>query len=237
MINVEKITKSFEKLNVLSNISFKIGKGEIVALLGPNGAGKTTLIRLMTGILAPDKGTIYYDEENIQQQRVSILKKIGYIPENAPLYKEMTPYEYLKYTGSLWNIKEQTFKERLQQLLTKLDLLSVINRPISELSKGYRHRVAIAGALIHGPEILILDEPSEGLDPNQKYGLRQFLKEFALQGTVILSTHIMEDVEAIANRVILIKNGSVIADTTPIRLKYQMPEKDLISAFRRLMKD
>ncbi len=234
MISIEKISKNFGPVAALQNLNFKINYGEIVALLGPNGAGKTTLIRLMTGLLSPDDGKIKYDEEEISADRVKVLQKIGYIPENAPLYNEMTPYEFLKFTSDIWDIKDQIFSDRLEQLINKLDLRTVMSRPIGELSKGYRHRVAIAGALIHAPKILIMDEPSEGLDPNQKYGLRKFIKDFSTQGAVLISTHIMEDVEAIADRIVMINEGKLVADTTPMRLKYQMPERDLSSAFRRI---
>lgn len=234
MISVEKISKSFGNLIALHDISFRIERGEIVALLGPNGAGKTTLIRLMTGLLSPTEGRIVYQDKDIAKERVSVLHQIGYIPENAPLYNDMTVFEFLNFTAEIWDIKEQILKERLKHLVNKLELKTVLNRPIGELSKGYRHRVAIAGALIHGPKILIMDEPSEGLDPNQKYGLRSFIREFASQGAVLLSTHIMEDVEAIANRIILLNEGKMVTDTTPMRLKYQMPERDLSSAFRRI---
>lgn len=234
MISVEKISKSFGNLTALHDINFRIERGEIVALLGPNGAGKTTLIRLMTGLLSPTEGRIVYQDKDIAKERVSVLHQIGYIPENAPLYNDMTVFEFLNFTAEIWNIKEQILEERLKHLVNKLELKTVLNRPIGELSKGYRHRVAIAGALIHGPKILIMDEPSEGLDPNQKYGLRSFIREFASQGAVLLSTHIMEDVEAIANRIILLNEGKMVTDTTPMRLKYQMPERDLSSAFRRI---
>lgn len=234
MISVEKISKSFGNLTALHDINFRIERGEIVALLGPNGAGKTTLIRLMTGLLSPTEGRIVYQDKDIAKERVSVLHQIGYIPENAPLYNDMTVFEFLNFTAEIWDIKEQILEERLKHLVNKLELKTVLNRPIGELSKGYRHRVAIAGALIHGPKILIMDEPSEGLDPNQKYGLRSFIREFASQGAVLLSTHIMEDVEAIANRIILLNEGKMVTDTTPMRLKYQMPERDLSSAFRRI---
>ena len=213
MIRISGLSKSFGEVKALDNLSFSAGNGEILALLGPNGAGKTTLIRLMTGLLSPDAGEIFFDDVNIMDHRVEALRRIGYVPENSP---------------------PNVFSRRLEELVEHLGLAPVVNRRIGTLSKGFRHRVGIAAALIHAPEILILDEPSEGLDPNQKYALQKFIKNFSSCGTVILSTHILEDVEAVASRILLLHNGVLIKDTTPARLKYLMPERSLAAAFRRI---
>ncbi len=234
MITVKGLCKNFEHIEALKDINFTISRGEIVALLGPNGAGKTTLIRLLTGLLSPSEGEIFYNDEKLSTNRVAVLSQIGYIPENAPIYKDMSTYEFLHYTAQLKNLSADIFEERLKQLIKSLELTEAMNRQIGELSKGFRHRVAIAAAVLHAPDILILDEPSEGLDPNQKFALRKFIQKFAARGLVIISTHIMEDVEALAGRIILLNNGRIIEDTTPFKLKYKMPDKDLSSAFRRI---
>lgn len=234
MIRISGLSKSFGEVKALDNLSFSAGNGEILALLGPNGAGKTTLIRLMTGLLSPDAGEIFYDDINIMDHRVEALRRIGYVPENSPLYADMTSFDFLSYTAGLRGIKPNVFSRRLEELVEHLGLAPVVNRRIGTLSKGFRHRVGIAAALIHAPEILILDEPSEGLDPNQKYALQKFIKNFSSCGTVILSTHILEDIEAVASRILLLHNGVLIKDTTPARLKYLMPERSLAAAFRRI---
>lgn len=234
MITIKGLSKQFGDIKALEDINFSVSRGEILALLGPNGAGKTTLIRLLTGLLSPSQGEIYYDDEKLSQNRVAILNHIGYIPENAPLYNDMSVYEFLRFAARLHKMNDRQIAEKQTDLVRTLELQDVINRRIGELSKGYRHRVAIAGATIHSPNILILDEPSEGLDPNQKYALRLFLKRFSTQGIVIMSTHILEDVEAIASRIILLNHGKIIEDSTPFQLRYRMPERDLSTVFRRL---
>ena len=234
MITIKGLSKQFGQTKVLEDINFSVSRGEILALLGPNGAGKTTLIRLLTGLLSPSQGEIFYDGIGLNQNRVAILNRIGYIAENAPLYNDMSVQEFLIFTAKLHNMRNIQIKERQNDLIRTLDLTKVLHQRIGELSKGYRHRVAIAGATIHSPDILILDEPSEGLDPNQKYALRMFLKNFSTKGAVIMSTHILEDVEAIASRILLLNQGKIIENSTPFQLRYRLPERNLSTVFRRL---
>lgn len=235
MLTVNAVTKDFGKIRALNEITFSVKSGEIAALLGPNGAGKTTLMRLMAGLLTPNSGSIIIDSFDINSERIEALSQIGYVSENAPLYNNMNVYEFLAFTAGLRGIKKNVFAERLEQLICKLELGTVINRQTGELSKGFRRRTAIAAAVLANPAILIMDEPAEGLDPGQKFALQGFLKDFAQTGTVILSTHIMEEVEALAGRVLVLNAGKLIKDTTPIRLKYLMPEQNISASFRRII--
>lgn len=191
----------------------------MVALLGPNGAGKTTLMRLMTGFYEPDCGAVELNGYDVNRKRLEALSRVAYVPESGALYPEMTVYEYLRFMAGLRRISHQDFVDNLVSLSKQLELDEVINRKCETLSKGYKRRVGIAGALLHRPKILILDEPTEGLDPNQKFSIRSFIKQYGERNIVIISTHIMEEVEAMANRVILLHRGKLIRDTTPQELK------------------
>ena len=234
MITVRGISKYFGETAALSDVSFSIRKGEIVALLGANGAGKTTLLRIISGLLTPSSGCVFIDETDIEDNRVEVLQKIGYIAENSPLYDYMSVYEFMNFVAGMRQLSASTFSQRMEELIREFDLSNVINRKIGELSKGFRHRVSIAAGVIHNPEILIMDEPAEGLDPNQKYALINFIKSYARHGIILLSTHIMEDVEASATRILLLNEGKLVKDTTPTRLKHLLPEQDISAAFRSL---
>ena len=234
MLTIKGLSKNFGSIKALSDISFKAGQGEVISILGPNGAGKTTLIRLLSGILSPSKGEIFFDGLEFSRHRVEVLRHIGYIAENSPLYNDMTGYEFIKYSAALHQIPQPQFNTRLDVLSVGLELTAVLSRRISEISKGYRHRLGIAAALIHNPKVLIMDEPSEGLDPNQKHIFQKFIKDFAAKGIVLMSTHILEDVSAISDRILLINHGQLIQDTTPSSFRRQIPEHDLSAAFRNL---
>ena len=224
MIVAKNLSKSFNEIKAVNDVSFCIKKGEVVALLGPNGAGKTTLMRLLTGYLVPDGGEISVYGIDIAQQRVDALKKIAYVPENAPLYPEMTVFEYLHFAAA-------------PEAASQMKLAEVLNQRIETLSKGFRHRTAVAGALIHKPRILILDEPTEGLDPNQKFEMRAFIRRYGEKNIVIVSTHIMEEVENIASRILLMNKGKLISDTTPLSLMNLYPRKDMAEVFRFMTAD
>ena len=234
MLHIQQLSKNFGDIQAVKDITFSANQGEIITLLGPNGAGKTTLIRLLSGILSPTSGEILFDDINMSENRVAALRHIGYIPENSPMYANMTAFEFIKYASDLRLVPESSFRSRLDAMVTGLELSEALPRKISELSKGFRHRIGIAAALIHSPKILIMDEPTEGLDPNQKYIFHKFIKDFAIKGTVILSTHILEDTENLATRILLINHGQILQDTTPARLRYSMPGKDLATVFRSL---
>ncbi len=234
MLTIKGLSKNFGSIEALSDISFKAEQGDIISILGPNGAGKTTLIRILSGILSPSKGEILFDGVEISRNRVDVLRQIGYIAENSPMYGDMNGYEFIKYSAALHQIPKPQFNTRLEVLSTGLELKDILHRRISELSKGYRHRLGIASALIHNPKVLIMDEPSEGLDPNQKHIFQKFIKDFAAKGIVLMSTHILEDVSALSSRILLINQGKLIQDTTSTRFRYQMPEHDLAAVFRNL---
>lgn len=234
MIVVKNLSKTFGSIKAVDNVSFCINKGEVVALLGPNGAGKTTLLRLFTGFYNPTQGEVRINGYDVSSQRLKALQKIAYVPENGALYPEMSVYEYLNFIAQVHRLPTQAFVDNLTFLVKQFDLSGVINQKCETLSKGFKRRVAIAGALLHQPEVLILDEPTEGLDPNQKYDIRQFLREYGKEHVVIISTHIMEEVEAFSNRVILLNHGKLVRDTSPDELKRISPYNDLETAFRTI---
>jgi ABC-2 type transport system ATP-binding protein len=191
MITVKNLTKKFDSFKAVDDISFSVEKGEIVGLLGPNGAGKTTTMRMLTGFLSADAGSIKIDEIDIEKDPVTAQKKIGYLPENNPLYKNMQVAEFLELADQLHQIKEADKKEALDFAVKAVGIEKVYYRSIGELSKGYKQRVGIAAALIHRPEIIILDEPTECLDPNQRAEIRQLIKDLSKEHTIIMSTHVM----------------------------------------------
>lgn len=234
MLSVRNLSKSFGPVTAVNNLNFCLKKGEVAALLGPNGAGKTTLMRLLTGVYRPDCGEISINGVNLFANRVKALENTAYVPETGALYPEMTVYEYLRFMGCLHHLNKQSFVDNLVFLVAELELESVINQKCETLSKGFKRRVALAGALLHRPQVLILDEPTEGLDPNQKFSVRRFIRDYGREHTVIISTHIMEEVEAMADRVILLNHGKLIRDTSPEELKKITPDNNIEAAFRSI---
>ncbi len=234
MIVAKNLSKRFGRISAVNNINFCINKGEVVCLLGPNGAGKTTLMRLLTGYLKADEGECAIFGHNIEADRTQALQKIGYVPENCPLYAEMTVYEFVKFAADLRKISHDEFVNNFKELISYLHLNKVVNQRIETLSKGFKRRVGIAGALIHHPRILILDEPTEGLDPNQKLEIRSFIREYGKNSIVIISTHIMEEVEAISTRVLLLNKGKLVRDTSPRELKKISIDNNMTSAFHKI---
>ncbi len=237
MITVKNLCKAFGEIQAVNHVSFCLKKGEVAALLGPNGAGKSTLMRLLTGYLKPDSGEIRLANYNLPQNLLAALRHVGYVPENSPLYSEMGVFEFLRYMAALRELPKDTADANICLCVEQLRLESVLSQKIETLSKGYKKRVAIAAALVHLPKILILDEPTEGLDPVQKDHIRNFIKNYGQDNIVIISTHIMEEVEAMANRVILIHHGRILRDTTPETLKKIHKEHDLSKAFLQLVQD
>ena len=233
MITINNLTKRYASIKALDNINLSFEKGEIVFLVGPNGAGKSTLMKTMTGFISPTEGEVLIDGKNVQEDRTA-LTFLGYVPENAPLYPEMTVYEYIKFVAGLWQMKTADFEKKLRFVAENLQLEEVLNQKTETLSKGFKRRTAIAGALIHQPQILILDEPTEGLDPNQKYQIHRFIKEYGQNHLIIVSTHIMEEVEAVAERVVLIHKGHILWNGAPQELKQIGADGGLDNAFRLL---
>ena len=222
MIRIENLTKYYGDFRAVDNISFSVNDGDILGFLGPNGAGKTTTLKMLTCFMPPTTGTIKYDDYDVHENSMEIRRKIGYLPENAPLYEYMGILEYLEYICDLRNIKGARRKERMSAMIETCGLSKMIGKDIGELSKGYRQRVGIAQAMIHEPDILILDEPTIGLDPNQIVEIRNLIKKVGEDKTVILSTHILSEVEATCNRVVIISSGEIVANGTSESLRTQM---------------
>ena len=216
-IKVENITKSYKNQKALNNINFEIASGEIVGLLGPNGAGKSTIMKIICSYITQDKGNVEVCGLNTMENSIASKNKIGYLPEHNPLYLDMYVKEFLSFISDIHKLKNK--KDRIEEIIEITGLNPEKNKKISELSKGYRQRVGIASALIHDPEVLILDEPTTGLDPNQLKEIRNLIKYIGKTKTVMLSTHIMQEVEAICDRVVIIKKGEIVADSTISKLR------------------
>ncbi|MGI6395176.1 MAG: ATP-binding cassette domain-containing protein [bacterium] len=212
IIELSGVSKSYDEIKAVENLSFKLHKGEILGFLGPNGAGKTTAMKMITGYMSPDAGTIKVKNEEIALNPVKARTSIGYLPENNPLYLDMTVAEYLKFIAEMRGIKN--LEKAIESALVKCGIKNVSHRIINHLSKGYKQRVGLAQAIIHNPEILILDEPVSGLDPKQITEIRNLIKELGKEKTVILCSHILSEVEAVADRVLIINQGKVAADDT-----------------------
>ncbi len=209
-LKAEHITKIYGTQKALNDVSFNIPTGEIVGFLGPNGAGKSTMMKIITGFISQNEGTVFVNNLNIKNNIKEVKKQIGYLPEHNPLYLDMFVKEYLNFTAKLYSTKN--YKKRVSDIIYETGLTKEQNKKIGALSKGFRQRTGLAAALIHNPEVLILDEPTTGLDPNQIVEIRNLIKEAGKAKTVMLSTHIMQEVEAICDRVIIINKGQIIAD-------------------------
>lgn len=211
-IKVSHLTKIYGQQKAVDDISFTVEKGEIVGFLGPNGAGKSTTMKIATGYLPPTFGSVTVDDMDVEANSINVRKVIGYLPEHNPLYLDMFVREYLHFVGSIYGISASKFKSRIGEIIELCGLTREQNKRIEALSKGYRQRVGIAQALIHDPSVLILDEPTTGLDPNQILEIRKLIKEVSINKTVIFSTHILQEVQAICDRVIVINQGKIVAD-------------------------
>ncbi len=212
MINVRNLTKTYGETIAVDDISFEVEKGEILGFLGPNGAGKTTTMKIITCFMPPNSGNVTIDGLDVTERSLEIRQKIGYLPEQNPLYYDMDVGDYLHFVAELRGIPKDRHRDRIKNMVEVCGLKEVIGRSIGELSKGYRQRVGLAQAMIHDPEIIILDEPTSGLDPNQIVEIRNLIKEIGKEKTVILSTHILPEVQATCNRAIIIDRGKIVAD-------------------------
>ncbi len=228
MIQVEKLSKYFNGLCAVDQISFDIQKGEILGLLGPNGAGKTTTLRMLTGFLQPSSGSIQVKNFRIEQHLLEIKKIMGYLPESAPLYHDMLVFDYLSYVAGIRGIDKARKMNRIRQMADLCGINEVMHQPISELSKGYKQRVGLAHAMMSDPEILVLDEPTSGLDPNQIVEIRQIIKQIGKQKTIILSTHILSEAEATCDRIVIINGGKIVADGRTQILKESADDRKTI---------
>ena len=218
MISVEGVTKRFGELVAVRDLDFEVNRGEVVGFLGPNGAGKTTTMRMLTGTLEPDEGRVLYDQVPISQDLTAAKERLGYLPETNPLYEEMLVVEYMEYAAHLRLLSPATARTAISDAVDETGIDEVFFRPVSELSKGYRQRVGLAAAILHHPEILVLDEPTEGLDPNQRVDIRNLVSELGKERTVLLSTHVLQEVEATCTRLLIINRGSLVASGTAAEL-------------------
>jgi ABC-2 type transport system ATP-binding protein len=219
MIEVKNITKRFGPVVAVNGVSFSMSKGEVLGFLGPNGAGKSTTMRILTCFMHPEAGTATVAGYDIFENSIEIRKRVGYLPENAPLYMDLCVFDYLQYIAEIRNIPKARRRERIAEMADVCGLKSVIHRTVGELSRGFRQRVGLAQAMIHDPEILILDEPTIGLDPNQIIEIRQLIKKIGREKTILLSTHILPEVSATCGRVIIISGGKIVASGTPEELQ------------------
>jgi len=234
MISISNITKKFGDFTAVDNLSMSVKSGEVLGFLGPNGAGKSTTMKMITGFMKPTEGTIKVKGMNVETNSIECKKLIGYLPEGAPLYGDMTPINMLKFVAYIRGMDLQEFKKALDIVVIKTEITDVINQPIDTLSKGYKRRVGLAQALIHDPEILILDEPTDGLDPNQKHHVRNLINEMGKKKAIIISTHILEEVDAVCSRACIIAKGKKIIDSNPKELKKTFKNKNLDSIFRKI---
>lgn len=227
-IVVENLTKQYGPQKAVDNISFRVNTGEILGFLGPNGAGKTTTMKMITTYLKPTGGNAKVGEFSIHDEPESIKRNIGYLPENNPLYGEMPVIDYLMFVANLQGIEKSKIRERLLEMIILCGLEDEKHKKIGELSKGYKQRVGLAQALIHNPEVLILDEPTSGLDPNQIVEIRELIKKIGREKTVILSSHILAEVEATCDRILIINKGKIVADGTASELRKQSEGHEIL---------
>jgi ABC-2 type transport system ATP-binding protein len=223
MISVEKLTKSFGPKLAVDHITFTVAKGEVLGFLGPNGAGKSTSMRMITGYLPPTDGTATIGGFDIVENPLEAKRRIGYLPENAPIYSDMSVTGFLSFCAEMRGLYGTAKKEAIDRVVEICFLNRVMQQSVDTLSKGFRHRTCLAQALIHDPEVLILDEPTDGLDPNQKYEVRSLLRRLGTDKAIIFSTHILEEVEAACTRALIIDQGVIVANGTPQELKAQSP--------------
>ena len=228
-IKVSNLTKYYGNYLAVDNISFEAKKGEILGFLGPNGAGKSTTMKIITTYLPPTSGTVVVDGFDVEDKSLEVRKKLGYLPELNPLYYDMTPVEYLDFVAKLDGVPAGEIKKKREEMIRVCGLESMRKKDIGTLSKGYKQRVGLAQAMINNPDVLILDEPTSGLDPNQIIEIRNLIKKLGKEKTVILSTHILSEVTATCNRVIIINKGKIVADGTPEELQAKSKGQSLIT--------
>jgi ABC-2 type transport system ATP-binding protein len=234
MIEITNLTKRYGALLAVDNISFSVGPGEVLGFLGPNGAGKSTTMKMITGFLAPTSGKIRVCGHDVESEPIAAKACMGYLPEGAPCYAEMTVRAFLEFIADVRGLKDAQRKTRLDDVIGRLALGGVLEQVVETLSKGFRRRVGLAQALLHDPRVLILDEPTDGLDPNQKYEVRTLINAMAKDKIIIISTHILEEVDAVCNRAIIIANGRILADETPKNLAARAPSGRLDDVFRTI---
>lgn len=234
MIEIQNLTKRFGPVAAVIDLSLTVRPGEVLGFLGPNGAGKSTTMKMATGYLAPDQGTVRICGHDIVSDTIAAQQRLGYLPEGAPAYGEMTPREFLQFIAGVRNLSGPHARAATERAIAGAELKAVLDQPIETLSKGFRRRVGLAQAILHDPEVLILDEPTDGLDPNQKHAVRGLIRGMAKDKTIIISTHLLEEVEAICTRAVIIDQGRIVADATPAELTARSASGRLDDVFRQL---
>ena len=235
MININGLCRSFGPIIAVNNVSFDVKKGEVLGFLGPNGAGKSTVMKMLACFLKPDSGTATVCGHDILKNSIEVRRSIGYLAENVPLYNEMTAGDFLDFICDARGINDKARKQAVDRVVSMCSIESVYHQTIETLSKGYKRRVGLAQALIHEPGVLILDEPTDGLDPNQKHEVRELINKMSKEKCIIISTHILDEVEAVCSRTIIMSKGQILADSTAEKLKEEY-KCDLDSVFRKITK-
>ena len=218
MIEIDRLTKNYGHHTVVDDLSFRCEPGEVLGFLGPNGAGKSTTMKMITGFVAPSAGRVSVCGHDIESDALAAKRRLGYLPEGAPCYPEMTPGAFLNFVADLRELSGSKRSERLDDVIGKLHLKPVLNQTIDTLSKGFKRRVGLAQAILHDPDVLILDEPTDGLDPNQKHEVRELIRSMAEDKLIVISTHVLEEVDAVCSRAIIIAKGKILADDSPQQL-------------------
>ncbi len=233
-IEVRALDRYFGPIHAVRNISFSVRRGEVLGFLGPNGAGKSTTMKMITGFLEPSHGTVLVNGHNVVDHPLQVKAAIGYLPEGAPSYGEMTVRRFLNFIAEIRGFSGPEKQTRVEHAIKQINLESVVDQTIDTLSKGFRRRVGLAQAILHDPGILIMDEPTDGLDPNQKHEVRNLIKQMSVDKAIIISTHILEEVDAVCTRAIIIARGEILFDGTPAELRSRSDDNDLEHAFRNI---
>jgi len=234
MIEIRNLTKRYGALTAVDDISFTVSPGQVLGFLGPNGAGKSTTMKMITGFLAPTSGTVTVCGHDVENDPLAAKACMGYLPEGAPSYGEMNVRSFLEFIADIRGLSGDRRRARMDDVVARLQLGSVLEQMIETLSKGFKRRVGLAQALLHDPQVLILDEPTDGLDPNQKHQVRSLINDMAKDKIIVISTHILEEVDAVCNRAIIIASGKLLADATPKELAARAPSGRLDDVFREI---
>jgi len=233
-IDVRSLDKRFGPIHAVNNVTFTVSKGEVLGFLGPNGAGKSTTMKMIAGFLEPTGGTVVVNGHNVMENPIEVKSTIGYLPEGAPSYGEMTVISFLNFIAEIRGLYGTERRERLNHVIREVHLEPVLYQTVETLSKGFKRRVGVAQSIMHDPEVLIMDEPTDGLDPNQKHEVRTLIKEMAKKKAIIISTHILEEVDAVCTRAIIIAGGRLLFDGTPEELRTHAGTNNIDDAFREL---
>jgi ABC-2 type transport system ATP-binding protein len=234
MIEIQNLTKRFGPVTAVADLSLTVRPGEVLGFLGPTGAGKSTTMKMVTGYLAPDEGSVRICGHDIVSDTLAAQQTLGYLPEGAPAYGEMTPRAFLGFIAHVRQLAGNEARSAIDRAIAGAELKAVLDQPIETLSKGFRRRVGLAQAILHDPDVLILDEPTDGLDPNQKHAVRDLIRGMARNKTIVISTHLLEEVEAICTRAVIIDQGRIVADATPAELAARSPSGRLDDVFRQI---